>query len=240
MCFSYAVNFNAEALKSKFLLEELILPASGFFFSAFTWPQLPVLEYNQGRWEANNKQWGLIPNWCQSEQQALELRKLSLNAKGETVQEKPMFRHAFRTGRCLVPAAGFFEWREFNKKKYPYFISSAQEEFLLMAGISDRWVHKETGEEIETYSIVTTEANALMRTIHNTKMRMPLILPSSEAALWVTGSELAALEMVKPCAETLIKAHTIAPKASKATEERNVPEIQLPYAYPELDIQTLF
>lgn len=240
MCFSYAVNFNAEALKSKFLLEELILPASGFFFSAFTWPQLPVLEYNNGRWEANNKRWGLIPAWCKSEEQALELRKLSLNAKGETVNEKPMFRHAFHTGRCLIPAAGFFEWREVNKKKYPYFIHAAQEEFLLMAGISDLWVHKETGEEIASYSIVTTEANELMRSIHNTKMRMPLILPASQAEEWVKGSELAALDMVKPCGEKLLKAHTIPPLASKASADRNVPEVQQAYHYAELDIQTLF
>lgn len=240
MCFSYAVNFNAEALKSKFLLEELILPASGFFFSAFTWPELPVLEYINGHWVANNKHWGLIPAWCKSEEQALELRKLSLNAKGETVNEKPMFRHAFQAGRCLIPAAGFFEWREVNKKKYPYFIHAAQEEFLLMAGISDLWVHKETGEEIASYSIVTTEANALMRSIHNTKMRMPLILPASQAEEWVKGSELAALDMVKPCDEKLLKAHTIPPLASKASADRNVPEVQQAYHYAELDIQTLF
>lgn len=240
MCFSYAVNFNAEAVKSKFLLEELILPSSGFFFSAFSWPQLPVLEYNHGQWEANNKHWGLIPAWCKSAEQAAELRKLSLNAKGETVNEKPMFKHAFRAGRCLIPAAGFFEWREVNKKKYPYFIHAAQEEFLLMAGISDHWIHKETGEEIASFSIVTTEANALMRTIHNTKMRMPLILTGAEAQQWVIDSELTALNMIKPCAEDVLQAHTVGPLVSKAVADRNVPEVQQAYHYPELDIQTLF
>lgn len=240
MCFSYAVNFNAEALKSRLLLEDIILPSSGFFFSGFTWPTLPVIVGEGNKLNATAMQWGLIPSWTKDENQALELRKLSLNAKGETVAEKPMFRKAFQSGRCVIPALGFYEWREVNKKKYPYFIQDVQHEFLLFAGISEAWINPDSGEEIHTYSIVTSAANKLMEMIHNTKKRMPLILELNEANTWVFGNENEALNLVKPCRESMLEAYTINNLVSRAQSDRNVPEVQEKWGYPELNIQTLF
>ena len=119
MCFSYAVNFDKEALQSRLQLDDLMIPESGFFFSAFAWPKLPVIVSENDKLTATVKQWGLIPSWAGDEKKASELRNLAFNAKGETMAEKPMFRNAFKHSRCLIPASGFFEWRELNKKKYP-------------------------------------------------------------------------------------------------------------------------
>ena len=240
MCFSYAVNFNADALQSRLQLEDIMLPSSGFFFSGFTWPVLPVIVGKNHQFSATEMQWGLVPSWTKDEEQAVELRKLSLNAKGETVAEKPMFRNAFKSGRCLIPALGFYEWREVNKKKYPYFIQDVKHEFLLFAGISDTWINPASGEEIHTYSIVTSAANSLMEMIHNTKKRMPLILGLKDIENWVFGTDNEALNLVKPCNENMLEANTISVLASKANLERNVPEVQEKYKYPELNIQTLF
>jgi putative SOS response-associated peptidase YedK len=240
MCFSYSVNFNAHALQSKLLLEELFLPPSGYFFSAFANPLLPVV-MNDGKHNiCTYKQWGLIPSWTKDEVQANELRKLAYNAKGETIAEKPMFRNAFKNGRCLVPAAGFFEWREVNKKKYPYYIYPADNSFFLFAGIADRWVNPETGEEVESYSIVTSEANKLLSMIHNVKKRMPLILDDTIIDIWLNGNSTDALELVKPYDDLKMAAHTVGPLASNARVERNISEVQAKYLYAELEQNLLF
>lgn len=235
MCFSYSVNFNADALKSRMQLEDLILPESGYFFSAFTWPHLPVIVGEKVKLKSCIKQWGLIPGWCKDEQQSMELRKLALNAKGETISEKPMFRNAFKNGRCLIPAAGFFEWRDVNKKKYPYYIYPSNNSYFLFAGISESWLNKNTGEIVETYAIVTSPANRLLSKIHNTKLRMPLILSESDGLSWIGGTETDAGALVKPYSDELMTSHTISRLVSNPKGNRNVAEIQEPCDYPELE-----
>ncbi len=240
MCFSYSVNFNAEAMKSRLQLEEIVLPASGFFFSAFTYPLLPTIIASGEKNICIYKQWGLIPQWAKDEAQAHELRKLSLNAKGETVAEKPMFRNAFKNGRCLIPAAGFYEWREVNKKKYPYYIYPKTEAFFLFAGISENWTNRETGEELQTFSIVTSEANELLSIIHNLKKRMPFILAPEDADTWLRGTAEDALKLVKPFADAEMQAHTIGAMVSNPRNDRNIPLVQEKFVYAELEQNLLF
>jgi putative SOS response-associated peptidase YedK len=240
MCFSYSVNINTEALKSQFLLDEIILPSSGFFFSAFSYPELPVLRLKGDHIVAENCHWGLIPSWTRDEVQAAEIRKRGFNARGETVGEKPMFRAAFEQGRCLIPAAGFFEWREVNKKKYPYYIYPTDHNGFLFAGVSEKWINNKTGEEIVTYAIVTSEPNELMAMIHNIKKRMPLILDTNEAKKWMLGSAFEASTMIRPYDNSKMQAHTIATWAGNPKIERNIAEIQDEVYYPELNGLTLF
>lgn len=240
MCFSYAVNFNKDALQSRLQLEDIMLPESGFFFSGFTYPLLPVIVSQNQVLKSELKQWGLIPSWAKDEKQAEDLRKLGLNARGETVGEKPLFRSAFKKGRCIIPAAGFFEWREVNKKKYPYFIYPTKDPAFLFAGISDNWVNPETGEIVASYSIVTSPPNGLLSMIHNIKLRMPLILEYQEVDQWLHGEEKEAMRLVKPASENMMSAHTISKLASSPTNNRNIPEVQEEYFYPELENKTLF
>ena len=235
MCFSYAVNFDKEALQSRLQLGDFSVPDQGYFFSAFTYPVLPIIVSENNRLSAKASHWGLIPGWCKSQGQADEIKKLGFNARGETMNIKPMFRFAFEHNRCLIPASGFFEWRQFNKKKYPYFIQPASGDCFLFAGLAEKWVNRETGEEISTYCIVTCGANALMASIHNTKLRMPFILTNENIKPWLTGGPEEAMELVKPVPDQYIKAFTVSKLVSTASADRNVPEVQREFLYPEIE-----
>ncbi|NCN89644.1 MAG: SOS response-associated peptidase, partial [Gallionella sp.] len=125
--------------------------------------------------------WGLIPSWAKD---PLIGNKLA-NARGETVAEKPSFRTAFRTRRCIIPATGFFEWKTEGGKKYPWFISLKSGEPLAMAGIWEAW-RSGAGESIETCCIITTDGNELMQPIHD---RMPIILDPEQWKIWLSPNE---------------------------------------------------
>ncbi len=234
MCFSYSVNFKAAALQSRLNLSEAItLPSPGYFISAFTHPVMPVIAANLTLHPAY-MQWGLIPEWVKTPEKALEIREYGLNARGETIHDKPMFHHAFERHRILVPMAGFYEWHEHNKRKYPYYIKPSHEDFFLVAGIASHWVNTETGETMGTFAIVTCPSGPLMSNIHNSKKRQPLILTPENWLSWIEGAEDQALELVKPCSDDLLQAIPISPLASHVRENRNVPEVQSPWVYPEL------
>jgi putative SOS response-associated peptidase YedK len=125
--------------------------------------------------------WGLIPSWAKD---PLIGNKLA-NARGETVAEKPSFRTAFRTRRCIIPASGFYEWKTEGGKKNPWFISLKSGEPLAMAGIWETW-RSEAGESIETCCIITTDGNELMQPIHD---RMPVILDGNQWREWLSPKE---------------------------------------------------
>lgn len=141
--------------------------------------------------------WGLIPSWVGSEEEALAIRNRTANARSETVFTRPAFREPIRRRRCLIPASGFYEWRHEGRRKTPYFLALAQEPLFALAGVYDCWQHPATGQVLATYSILTTEANDLLREIHNTKLRMPVILDPDDEARWLdpaaSPSALAAL-----------------------------------------------
>jgi putative SOS response-associated peptidase YedK len=122
--------------------------------------------------------WGLIPSWAKDAKIGNKL----INARGETVAEKPSFRSAFRKRRCLIPADGFYEWKKLDGGKQPHFIHLRDEEPFAFAGLWEHWTNPDDGEVIESCTIVTTEANALMRTLHD---RMPVILPPADYDRWL-------------------------------------------------------
>src|SRR4028118_427515 len=124
--------------------------------------------------------WGLIPSWAKDRKMGARL----INARAETVAEKPAFRSAFRQRRCLVLADGFYEWQqqEDKKQKQPFYFRMGNEHPFAFAGLWEHWQDKETGEEIESCTLLTTEANELMRPIHN---RMPVILDPTSYDLWL-------------------------------------------------------
>jgi putative SOS response-associated peptidase YedK len=121
--------------------------------------------------------WGLIPSW--SKDPAIGNRLI--NARAETAMEKPSFRNAFRRHRCLIPASGFYEWQRRERGKQPYFVRMRDEQLFAFAGLWDRWESPDKGV-IETCTILTTAANAVLAPIHD---RMPVILPPAEYARWL-------------------------------------------------------
>lgn len=123
--------------------------------------------------------WGLIPSWAKDPRMGVRL----INARAETVAEKPSFRSAFRHRRCLVLADGFYEWQqqENQKQKQPYYFRLQDGCPFAFAGLWERWQPAD-GEAIESCTLLTTEANELMRPIHN---RMPVILDPKNYDLWL-------------------------------------------------------
>lgn len=120
--------------------------------------------------------WGLIPSWSKD----MKIGASLINARAETVSEKPSFRTPFKKRRCLVPANGFFEWLREGKQKQPYHIHQADDSLFAMAGIWERWTHEE--HPLESFSILTTSANQLMRTVHD---RMPVIITPDLFSEWL-------------------------------------------------------
>jgi putative SOS response-associated peptidase YedK len=135
----------------------------------------------EGNRNLNKMKWGLIPAWAK---EATVGNKLT-NARGETVAEKPSFRSAFKSKRCIIPAAGFFEWATENKVKQPWYISLKSGDPMAFAGLWETWRTPE-GEALETCCIITTSPNALMEKIHD---RMPVILPSEQWNTWLSPQE---------------------------------------------------
>jgi len=209
-----------------------------YMISGFSHPKLLVIS-DDG---LTLKEWGLIPDWVKSKNDALELRDKTLNAKAETIFEKPSFKYNILSNRCLLPVSGFFEWHDFNNNKYPYYIQPSDEPGFLLASVFDRWIDRTTGEVHDTFSIVTTAANPLMEMIHNSKKRMPLILEPDAAYKWMdkstTPGEINTLFL--PFDENKMKAHTISKMASQPKLNRNFKEITNPVFYPELNQQSLF
>jgi putative SOS response-associated peptidase YedK len=121
--------------------------------------------------------WGLIPSW--SKDSAIGNRLI--NARAETAREKPSFRNAFRRHRCLIPTNGFYEWQRQERGKQPYFVQMREERLFAFAGLWDRWESPDKGV-IETCTILTTAANAVLAPIHE---RMPVILPPTEYSRWL-------------------------------------------------------
>lgn len=152
-----------------------------YHVNAFNFPKCPIITTSD---EVQVFNWGLIPFWVKSEEDAGEIRKMTLNAKAETLFEKPSFRESIKSKRCIIPSTGYFEWRHEGNKKIPYYIFLKDEIIFSMAGIYDEWLDKETGEVYHTFSIITTPANKLTAQIHNTKQRMPAILHKRDEERW--------------------------------------------------------
>ncbi len=126
-------------------------------------------------------QWGLVPHWAKEP----SIGNRMINARAETVAEKPAYRAALRRRRCLVPADGFYEWRKTDGRKQPYFIRFKDNELFAFAGLWEHWEGPDHSS-IESCTLLTTEANELVRPIHD---RMPVILPSEAYRLWLDPSE---------------------------------------------------
>jgi putative SOS response-associated peptidase YedK len=136
---------------------------------------------NEDKRELVMLRWGLVPFWAKDP----SIGNRMINARAETVAEKPSYRAAFRHRRCIVLADGFYEWRRENDAKTPYFISLASGEPFALAGLWENWTDKQTGESLQTTTLITTEANQFMQPLHH---RMPVILQAETANQWLAGS----------------------------------------------------
>lgn len=136
--------------------------------------------------------WGLVPSWSKDP----SIGNRMINARAETVAEKPSFRSAYRKRRCLILADGFYEWRKQGDAKTPYFISLADGSSFAFAGLWENWSSKESDESLQTAAIITTAASDFMARLHQ---RMPVVMLPQQADRWLEGDmELLSEAIEKP------------------------------------------
>jgi putative SOS response-associated peptidase YedK len=232
MCFTVAIHATREEIENRFgaSFEDPSSFTPGYYFSAFTYPRLPVISGKNNQ-IINMFTWGLIPSWVKDESYAEGIRSKTLNAKSETITEKPSFRNALKTGRCMVISKGFFEWQQRDNKKIPYYIGLKDEQLFGFAGLYDIWINPATGETNYTFTIITTSANPLLAEIHNTKQRMPVILPNDREQEWIDPKVPAdkALELLRPYNQEMMTAWTVSRLVSTPGANKNLPEVIEPY-----------
>jgi putative SOS response-associated peptidase YedK len=151
-------------------------------------------------------QWGLVPHWAKD----LKIGNNMINAKAETITQKPSFKNPFKNKRCLIPSDGFFEWKKFGENKIPYFIFIKDNSLFSMAGLYDEWPGPDN-KKLFTFTIITTEANELTAGIHD-KKRMPVIIQKKDREEWLDNSkynEADLLNFLKPYESKLMYAYEV-------------------------------
>lgn len=180
--------------------------------------------------------WGLIPFWVKDEEQALSIRRSTLNARAETLHQKPSFRGSIGRQRCLVLADGFFEPHKHEGRSYPFYCHMRDESAFAIAGIFAQWTNPANGEKRKTFSLITTPSNELLSLVHNEKKRMPAILTPEEEGLWLDVSQgrdaIEALLSTKEISE--LTAHPVARSVSTRSPDTFNPQTQKPVEYVEL------
>ena len=189
MCFHSKQSKDAQAVEKRFKakIEKVELFQSVEHYNGFSYPKTPVI-IDKAQEIIKHFQWGLIPSWSKD----CTIQKFTLNAKIETLAEKPSFKNSINK-RCLIIADGFYEWQwldKSGKQKQKYMITKPDNELFAFAGIYSDWIDKATGEIINSYSILTTEANSLMSEIHNTQKRMPVILKTEDEFNYLNGANI--------------------------------------------------
>ena len=185
MCFNISIVNSKDTiekqLNAEFDIGSSFIPQQ--HISAFTNPLIPIIT-SENRNNIQLYHWGLIPAWVKDRKQANEIRKLTYNAKSETITEKPSFRSSIKNKKCLIIADGFYEWQSTSTGKVCHYITHPQNEVFTFGGIWSDWLDKSTGELINSVSIMTQKANQMMEKIHNIKKRQPIIIHRENRKKW--------------------------------------------------------
>lgn len=240
----YAQRYGATPAEIEELKEQLNRLEVKYFASGFSHPNLPVIT-DEHPHAIQAYSWGLIPFWAKDVGSAVKISNQCLNARGETIFEKPAFRQSAKSKRCLITCIdGFYEYYHFKGKTYPYFISLKSDEPITFAGLWDRWENKEEGLVRYTATIVTTTANELMARIHNNpkrengESRMPVILPQELEREWLrpmndkVDKDLLQ-ELIRPYPAEQMQAYTVRQLSGK-TGVGNTPQAQETFEYEAL------
>lgn len=182
--------------------------------------------------------WGLVPNWTKNELDKEKIWQKTLNARSETIFEKPAFKESAKNKRCLIYVDGFYEHHYHLKKTYPHYVYHANNEPLIFAGLWDNWKSPQTKESLKTFSILTTKGEGLMAEIHNNpklkEARMPLMLTEELANNWLSDQPDLIEKALNHHAADNLKAHPVkAIKGKNATGNR--PEASEAHYYHALE-----
>jgi putative SOS response-associated peptidase YedK len=139
-----------------------------------------------------------------------------INARCETAHEKPSFRQSLKSRRCIVPANGFYEWQKVGKEKIPHYIKRTDKGIMSLAGLWDEWITPD-GEVIESFTILTTSANDLLKPIHD---RMPVILKGQDYPVWLSHGSIDTSEMFRPCSSELLEEYVVSKDVNSPANDR--------------------
>lgn len=154
----------------------------------------PIVRVQNDTTSVEDMRWGLVPSWAKD----VKIGNKAINARAETIDVKPMFRGAFKTRRCLVPAQGYFEWMGESPNKQPYFIHAPDKTLLLFAGLWEHWWPVKDAEPVLTFTMVTGPPGLVSGDIHD---RAPVILPSPMWQAWLKGTAADAKDILSTVRE---------------------------------------
>ena len=211
MCGRYASTTPPEAMRALFrYLEQPNFPAR--YNIAPTQP-IAIVRMAEGKRQFALVRWGLIPAWVRDPRGF----SLLINARGESVTEKPAFRNAMKYRRCLIPADGFYEWKREGEKKRPYFVRLKAGGPMAFAGLWENWMGP-NGEEVESAAIVTTQASRSIAHIHD---RMPVIVPPEAFDFWLDPKVDAqtATAVIQPARDELLEAYEVSSAVNRTAND---------------------
>src|SRR5262245_48400170 len=204
MCGRYAITTAPEAIRALFgYPEQPNFPAR--YNVAPTQP-VPIVRLAEGQRTLTLVRWGLIPAWVKDPRSFT----LLINARGESVLDKPAYRNAMRRRRCLFPVDGFYEWKRAGERRTPYFVRPKGGGPMAFAGLWETWIGP-NGEEMETAAIVTTQANGTLAPLHD---RMPVIVAPDAFDFWLDAAKVdgeTAAALIAPARVDLLEAYEVSP-----------------------------
>jgi putative SOS response-associated peptidase YedK len=212
MCGRYAITSAPEAIRRLFGYPEQ--PNFPPRYNVAPTQPVPIVRIHEGRRQFALVRWGLIPSWVKDPRSF----SLLINARGESVADKPAFRNAMRRRRCLFPADGFYEWKRVGDRKAPYYIHLAGGGPMALAGLWEAWTGP-NGEEMETAAIVTTQANRTLAPLHD---RMPVIVAPDAFEFWLDSQNVdapTAAALITPAPDGLLALHPVSPAVNRTAND---------------------
>lgn len=230
MCFTVSIYASTHVVETAVgaLFEDPEAYHPFFHVSGFVHPQLPLITAQDDP-IIRMMNWGLVPRWTKDEEKAQQIRKMTLNARGETAFEKPSYRDAIVKRRGLLPVQGFVEWRHEDGKAYPHYVHCLESDIFTLGCIWEAWSGLGEENKFHSFSILTTEANVLMTYIHNKKHRMPVIIDSVFREEWLRTDDRHAIEhMMLPQEDGKLEAFPVTSEVSRIKLNDSHPELLQP------------
>lgn len=215
MCGRYALAAPRSQLSRHFALDQCVELAARYNIAPAT--DVAVIRQSPGGQRvAHLLRWGLLPQWAKDPALAARL----INARGESLRDKPAFRDAFRKRRCLIPASGFYEWQAIAApagpaRKQPFYSSLQSGEVMAFGGLWEAWTAPD-GEVVRSCCIVTTAANEGMRAIHP---RLPLIVARQHWQAWLSAPADEAGDLIRPCPDGELQTWPVSPRVGRVSED---------------------
>jgi putative SOS response-associated peptidase YedK len=223
MCGRYCITTAPEAIRWLFRYREQ--PNFPPRYNVAPTQPVPIVRLTEGERSFALVRWGLLPAWVKDP----KAFSLVINARAESVNDKPAFRNAMRRRRCLFPADGFYEWKVEGGRRRAFHARPAGRGVLAFAGLWETWTGP-NGEEVETAAIVTTQANRAMAQVHH---RAPVIVPPEAFDLWLdcrNVDENTATALLGPAPDGSMEVYEVSPAVNKVTND--APELVEPYTAP--------